>query len=286
MPDTTVHFECHPTVEQAGQSAIDLLAAHCALSRQKIKQAMQNGALWLQRGKQVRRLRRAKKALKAGDSLHFYYDANIQRQHVAPAKLVADEGQYSIWHKPYGMYSQGSRWGDHCTLYRFAEQQLRPERPAFIVHRLDRAASGLMILAHSKKTAAAFARLFQRHEIRKQYMAEVAANLTALALPLEINHPIDGKAACSRIVAVEKMRSGSRLRIEIETGRKHQIRRHLAEQGWPIIGDRLYGPEPADKNLQLKSVYLAFTCPVTGEKKVFKLSTSNIQTETENPKTS
>ncbi len=54
---------------------------------------------------------------------------------------------------PYGMLSQGSKWSDHCTIARFAQQHLTPERPVFIVHRLDRAATGLILIAHSKKTS-------------------------------------------------------------------------------------------------------------------------------------
>ena len=64
----------------------------------------------------------------------------------------------SIWYKPYGIYCQGSKWGDHHTIHRMAEQQL--QRPCFIVHRLDRATTGLVIVAHKKKIAAALAALF------------------------------------------------------------------------------------------------------------------------------
>ena len=281
MTTSSAHFELHLPVTHAQCNAVDLLSGHCDLSRQTIKQAMQNGALWLEHGRHVQRLRRAKKTLSAGDELHFYYDEAIQNQQVPPAELVADEKAYSIWNKPCGMYSQGSRWGDHCTIYRYAEQHLLPERPAFIVHRLDRAASGLMILAHSKKMAAAFSSLFVKREIGKQYEAVVAADLSALALPFEISKPVDGKPALSRIIGVEPEDGNSRLRLEIETGRKHQIRRHLAESGWPIVGDRLYGtksnkadndnPANTGPDLQLKSVYLKFTCPVTGQIKEYSL---------------
>ena len=58
----------------------------------------------------------------------------------------------------------------------------------------------------------------------------------------------------------------SELDVEIETGRKHQIRRHLSGVGFPVVGDRLYGSQqnnPKQPDLQLRAVTLAFTCPLT-----------------------
>ena len=78
--------------------------------------------------------------------------------------------------------------GDHCTIYRWAEQQLKPERPAFIVHRLDRAASGLIILAHSKKMAQTFSQLFKNHDIQKQYRATVEGELKAVVVVMKFRH--------------------------------------------------------------------------------------------------
>ena len=62
----------------------------------------------------------------------------------------------------------------------------------------------------------------------------------------------------------------SLLEISIETGRKHQIRRHLAGLGHPIIGDRLYG-RPAGVPLQLLAFYLDFDCPLNKRKMTFEL---------------
>ena len=195
------------------------------------------------------------------------------------AQLIADEGSYSIWNKPSGMLSQGSKWGDHCTIYRWAEKQLKPERPAFIVHRLDRAASGLIIIAHKKKMAAQFAEMFQKHEIKKHYHAWVEGDFSARVSKdnpvVIITENIDDKNAEShvrllKVVAIEgSNQQESLLDVEIKTGRKHQIRRHLAGIGYPIVGDRLYGLEDGSKekirDLQLNAVFLSFQCPETGQ---------------------
>jgi tRNA pseudouridine32 synthase/23S rRNA pseudouridine746 synthase len=269
----TERFEQHITAEIGGVTAIELLAEHTGLSKQLLKKAMSNGAVWLESNIGINRIRRAKKPLRTGDKLHLYFDSHIQSQTAPTAVLVADEGDYSIWNKPGGMYSQGSKWGDHCTIYRWAEQHLQPSRPAYLVHRLDRAASGLIIIAHNKKTANAFAQMFKQHTIRKRYRATVAGTLADKVLPFSIDQPLDEKAAETVILQADfnPDRNTTDLLIEIRTGRKHQIRRHLSSLGHPIVGDRLYGTEESDGDLQLRSVYLAFNCPVTKTRREYSL---------------
>jgi tRNA pseudouridine32 synthase/23S rRNA pseudouridine746 synthase len=190
----TTKQEYHIEVEVSGALAVDLLSKSSGLSRQAIKQAMKKGAVWLTRERATQRIRRADRTLKQGDKLHLYWDETVLQQQTVDATLIADEQAFSIWHKPYGMLSQGSKWGDHCTLNRWVEQHLKPQRPAFIVHRLDRAASGLMIIAHSRKTAASFTGLFQQHAIDKRYRAIVHG---AFPDHLRLANPIDGKPALS-----------------------------------------------------------------------------------------
>jgi tRNA pseudouridine32 synthase/23S rRNA pseudouridine746 synthase len=193
------HFELHITADKTQQTAVDLLAENTPLSKQKIKHTMTNGAVWLESSIGIHRLRRAKKVVKENDVLHLYYDEKIQATKPDEAILVSDEGEYSIWNKPYGMYSQGTKWGDHCTIYRWAEEHLTPQRPAFLVHRLDRAANGLIILAHTKKTSKAIADLFQKRQIKKQYMATVEGVIDDIALPYTISSKIDDKSAISTL---------------------------------------------------------------------------------------
>ena len=236
---------------------------------------MGNGAVWPENERGINRLRRAKKPVHEGETLHVYYDEAIQDTPPEPAELIADEGDYSIWNKPYGMYSQGTKWGDHCTIYRWAESQL--QRPSLLVHRLDRAASGLIIIAHGKKTAAAFAKLFEERKIKKLYRIEISGSYQELhekikTLPYIISSPIDDKPAVSKIIAIEESENNRTIvHIEIETGRKHQIRKHMAGLGHPVIGDRLYGSTQLEENLQLQSRYLKFDCPITGEAREYSL---------------
>ena len=270
----TERFEKHIKASKAGVTAIELLDEHAPLSKQQLKNAMANGAVWLESQYGIHRIRRAKKELQQGDSLHLYYDSKIQSQTTEPAMLISDEVEYSIWNKPYGMYSQGSKWGDHCTLYRWAEQHLEPRRSAYLVHRLDRAANGLTIIAHNGKTAAALAQMFKQHLITKHYRATVEGNMSMLELPFTIAEALDDKAAESIILEADfnPDEQTTTVLIEIKTGRKHQIRRHLSSMGHPVAGDRQYGAQDLSVNLQLSSVFLSFQCPLTNTRHSYSLT--------------
>jgi tRNA pseudouridine32 synthase/23S rRNA pseudouridine746 synthase len=268
------HLVAHVSIESAEDSPVDLLQQATGHSKQRIKQAMTKGAVWMTRGRNTRRLRRAKRALRIGDEVHLYYDAKILAEMPPEPRLIADVGGESVWNKPRGLRSQGSQWGDHCTVVRWAEQHLQPERSAFTVHRLDRAANGLILVAHAKSVAAALSTLFRERAIEKRYRALVAGDFSAQPNPLRVDQAIDEKEAISKLSLIEVTDDGSRslVDVQIETGRKHQVRRHLAELGHPIIGDRLYGTGEEDGvDLQLTAYLLAFHCPVNDERVEYRI---------------
>jgi tRNA pseudouridine32 synthase/23S rRNA pseudouridine746 synthase len=99
-------IESHVTVETPDVNAVDLLQQATGLSKQRIKRAMTQGAVWVTRGSNTQRLRRAKRSLRAGDEVHLYYDAEILAESPAEPTLIADVGGYSVWNKPYGLRSQ------------------------------------------------------------------------------------------------------------------------------------------------------------------------------------
>ncbi len=256
-------IEKHITIGSTDKKSVDLISSEAGLAKSAVKQAMSKGAVWLQRGKQVRRLRRASTPLYSGDQLHLYYEARILEQTPPPPLLIADEDAYSVWFKPYGMLSQGSKWGDHCTINRWVEVHLQPQRPAFIVNRLDRAASGLMIIAHGKRTAAYFSRLFRERQIEKRYRALVIGRPPQHQT---IDTALDGRPSISHVhnLRYRDRDNLSLVEIHIETGRKHQIRRHLAGAGYPVVGDRHYGAATNGRipDLQLTCTYLSFISPI------------------------
>jgi tRNA pseudouridine32 synthase / 23S rRNA pseudouridine746 synthase len=264
--------EYHIEVIEDALNAITLLSVETGLSKQKIKNAMQKGAVWLTDRNGTHRLRRHSKKIYTGDSLHFYFDPFVLDTGVNNAVLIADEGDYSVWYKPRGMLSQGSKWGDHTAINRWVEKNLQPQRPAFIVHRLDRYASGLMLIAHKKKIATLLSDLFKNRKISKRYKVIVKGHF-----PNEImtfNNKIENKAAISHasLIKYNPINEYSLLEVDIETGRKHQIRIHLSQAGYPVVGDRLFGDDNEKTDLQLTAFMLLFTSPVDGQVKEYILA--------------
>jgi tRNA pseudouridine32 synthase/23S rRNA pseudouridine746 synthase len=267
--------EHHIDIIDADAKATELLAKASDLSIAQVKKVMQKGAVWLTDDKGTHRIRRAKKSLSPGSTLHFYHNPEILQSEIPPPLLIADEGEYSVWVKPRGVLSQGTKWGDHNAINRWIETNDAKHRPAFIIHRLDRAAVGLMLIGHGKKVTAGLADLFAKKQISKTYHAVVAGEFPDSIYPMKISSEIDSKTAVSkaRRLSYNAHLNQSHLSVKIETGRKHQIRIHLQQQGFPVLGDRLYGND-SDLDLQLYAVSLEFICPISGDTKHYDLPES------------
>lgn len=278
MKTTLNKFELHIDIATENSTVVTELNQQCALSNAQLKQAIQQGALWLTRDKSTQRLRRIKKPLKIDDVLHFYYDEQVLSQQPNEALLIADCIDYSAWYKPYGMLSQGSKWSDHCTIARWAQTHLTPERAAFIVHRLDRAATGLILIAHSKKAARALSAMFEKHDLEKIYHIIIHGDHRLRPQPDTLTSDVDGKSASSHFTHLDydEKNKASLVQVKIDTGRKHQIRSHAASIDMPVVGDRLHGNIEVNGDekridLQLCAVALNFVCPLTDEQRSFKL---------------
>ncbi len=263
------------TVTQAEQTALDLLAEGTGLSKQRIKDAMNKGAVWWTLKGKTLRLRRATKVLFKGSKIQFFYDEQVLSRKPENANLIYDAGNYSIWFKPAGMLSQGSQWGDHCSILRWVEVNGQPiegqrQRECFLVHRLDADAMGLIILAHDNQSAAKLSALFQARDMRKFYQAWVVDDCDIPANGMTLNYELDGKSAITHIKKIRVENNKMLLDVHIETGRKHQIRRHLANIGHPIVGDKLYGTK-ASTGLQLLAYRLEFVCPNSQQPLIIEL---------------
>lgn len=269
-----MNFELPPTVIDQPELAANYLAEASNLSKGIVKDAMKKGAVWLTKNGRKRRLRRAKSMLQPGDEVSFYYAEDILNTTPEQPTLVADERDFSVWIKPAGVTSGGTRFGDHCAIDRIIEKRL--DRPCFLVHRLDRFAWGLMVVAHGKKSAADLSGQFQARQVKKYYEAIVIGELIE---PVTINATVDEKAAISHVTPMTSNGIHSQVRVNIETGRKHQIRQHLSSLGYPILGDRQYGgyhedqtneANQADVGLQLAAVELAFQS-MSGDTHTYRL---------------
>ncbi len=244
----------------------DVLALKTGLPKSRVKRAMISGAVWHQKpaGK-MRRVRRATSAVRTGDQIAIFYDESILNLQPPVAECLRDSRRYSIWRKPAGLMTQGSPFGDHCALTRQVELHFKPSRPVFLVHRIDRETTGLVIIAHDRKAAALFTELFKKRKIEKQYMAVVIGNPAAEGGQGCIDTPLNGRPAQTRyhLLEYDETNNQSRLRVEIITGRHHQIRRHFELIGHPVVGDPKYGRgNKNSRGLQLVAYGLKFECPL------------------------
>jgi tRNA pseudouridine32 synthase/23S rRNA pseudouridine746 synthase len=152
---------------------------------------------------------------------------------------------------------------------------------ACVVHRLDMATSGLLLLARTPAAQRALSRAFEQRQVLKRYVAVVDGLLDPPAgeirLPIGAHWPdrprrrVDpetGQAALTRYRVLAAEAGHSLVELEPVTGRTHQLRVHLQAIGHPILGDALYAPPPvqaAAPRLMLHASVLAFPHPGTGE---------------------
>ena len=153
------------------------------------------------------------------------------------------------------------------------------------VHRLDRVVSGLMVLARNATAASELSRQIREGEFLKEYLAVVhgqtedRATLRDLLLRNKqerktyiVTEPAKGvQEAILHYQTLNRTDDLSRVRIQLETGRTHQIRAQFSGRGWPLVGDRKYSLLEDECEIALWSCRLAFTHPKTGEKLEFTL---------------
>jgi tRNA pseudouridine32 synthase / 23S rRNA pseudouridine746 synthase len=257
------------------KTVVDFLAHHAGLSKSRIKIALNKGAVRLKRtqGKQ-NRIRRATTALKPGDRLSLYYDEKLLALEPPIAECISDQKRYSVWFKPAGLMTQGTNYGDHCSLLRQVELFFKNKRQVFLIHRLDREAAGIVLVAHDQGAAGKLSHLFQNRSIVKHYRAQVRGDLAQRKPEDTIQLPLDDKPAITeyQVVNYDPPSNTTLVDVIIRTGRKHQIRRHFAMIGFPVMGDPRYGE--GNKNaegMQLTATALEFKCPIRGKFRLFTL---------------
>jgi len=163
--------------------------------------------------------------------------------------------------KPAGLPSQATRQGGRSHVYGMLAAS---ERYVGLHHRLDTPASGLLLLTLSKQANANIAQGFREGWIHRSYLAVVLGDPGATGA---WSTPVDGKTARTRFTRLSSRDGMSVIRCTLETGRTHQVRRHAAEAGHPLLGDRRHGGAAgrAWPRLALHAALLELDHPVTEE---------------------
>jgi 23S rRNA pseudouridine1911/1915/1917 synthase len=201
-------------------------------------------------------------------------------------RILFEDESVIVVDKPAGLLTIATETEREKTLYaalrRRANEKKSTER-IFIVHRLDREASGLLVFAKTIEAKERLQDQFKNHSAGRRYCAvvegRVEENDFSIRSYLAENaaHRVYsnrkkgvGKLAITHVHVLRRNAKSSVLEVRLETGRKHQIRVHLAEKGHPLVGDKIYGSgwNPI-RRLALHGEHLSFTHPRTKKRLEF-----------------
>ena len=211
-----------------------------------------------------------------------------------PLVLVHEDKHVFVVDKPAGLVVHPGAGNPDNTLQNALlalDPKLASLPRAGIVHRLDKDTSGLLIVARTLPAHTALVRMLGERDVHREYEAICRGVMTAggtIDAPID-RHPTErvrmavregGRDAVTHYRVIARFRANTHVRVQLETGRTHQIRVHLAHAGYPIVGDRVYGgrltlPKGANEELRqalrefprqaLHAARLQFDHPVTGK---------------------
>lgn len=210
------------------------------------------------------------------------------RYTLAPLEPVHEEADFLVVNKPPGLLTSTVPTEKRQTAIALIRRYLAERDPrarAGVIHRLDRDASGLLVFSKNNEAYESLKRQFFHHTVERVYTAVVhgKANPPSGLIKTHLiemhdgsmrntDEPGKGQVAVTRYETIATRKGMSLLRVQLETGRKHQIRAHLAKRGVPILGDSVYGePAKGESRLLLCATALAFDHPRTGKRMTFQV---------------
>nr|WP_245583072.1 RluA family pseudouridine synthase [Paenibacillus daejeonensis] len=201
---------------------------------------------------------------------------------LAGMSILHEDEDIIVIHKDAGLLSIATDKEDQLTAYRQLTAYVRrtdPRQRIFIVHRLDRDTSGVMMFARSEQIQQQLQNEWQEAVVERSYVALVEGRVRRAAGRIESwlkesktlrmyasERQGDGQHAITHYKVMETSRTHSLLEVTLETGRKNQIRVHMEEIGHPVVGDKKYGSTSnIIGRLGLHARILVFRHPRSGE---------------------
>ncbi|MEM9490262.1 MAG: RluA family pseudouridine synthase [Myxococcota bacterium] len=205
-------------------------------------------------------------------------------------RIAYEDAHVVIIDKPAGVSSvpyEPRETGTAMDLLRAAWRRKSPDAkrvPLHVVHRIDKATSGLLAFAKSKRAELGLAAQLRQHTMTRAYLCVAHGQVASQRIESRLvrdrgdglrgstRHPHQGKRAVTHVTALTALRGATLCRITLETGKTHQIRIHLAERGHPLVGETVYirdfiAAERTPINaprLLLHAATLGFVHPVSG----------------------
>lgn len=202
-----------------------------------------------------------------------FEEKHNHKQLILNLEVVYEDDYVAVINKPAGVLVSGNSFK---TVGNALEQNLKKSKQQDAIkpqpaHRLDYATTGLLLVGKTSASLLALNKLFEHKQVVKSYFA---VSIGKMEKGGTINFPVDEKEAISNFEVLETLVSErfeylNLLKLSPETGRKHQLRKHLSELGNPILGDTTYCKEGLilkGKGLYLHAFSLEFSHPVTKEK--------------------
>lgn len=264
MTSYKINFDKNKTV-------VDALSEESKLSKMDIKRLVQFGAVWIERGKKQKRLRRNDYVLNEGETAVLHFDEKILNELKTKKDLqdpleLFNFRSWGVWYKPPGHLSQGSRYGDLWSVLRFVEKKYKT---AYLIHRLDREVSGLIVFAYTPAAASELNKLWNDRQVKKYYIAEVLGLIENRGWNV-INGVVDDKESETKYRVMKKLEKTSLVEVDLITGRKHQIRKHFEMLGHPLMGDPRYGEKNKNtEGLKLQSYKIVLKGPGMNKEQEF-----------------
>jgi len=231
-------------------------------------------------------------SLKKGDVVTVSWDGPFKKEAYDGVKVIFEDDSVVVIDKKGGLLSIGSEKEKRQTAYRIVTRHIQQENPTarlFIVHRLDREASGLMVFAKNKQAQLTLKESWQQTLSKNVYLgvAEGTVEKDMLTISSYLreskalivhssNNPKEGKKAITHYRVIKKNEFFTLAEITQETTQKNQLRVHLKSIGHPIVGDKKYGAKENPINrtaLHLRK--LTFIHPVTMEEIYFETKVPN-----------
>ena len=212
-----------------GASLQDFLAGKLKLSKRRSKQLLDARQVWVN-GKLVWM---AHHRLRHQDIIEAIVAPELSAKRAKPIRILIEKHGFLVIDKPAGLLTLGKQ---------SAEERLRRQtgNPALrVVHRLDRDTSGCLLVAIDEAHFQEAVAIFKTRRVRKVYQAIVASKVLEARFTIDL--PLDEHPAKTHVKRIRTNPTAGHIEVRIETGRTHQIRRHLAMVRLPVVGDRRYG---------------------------------------------